>query len=102
MWFSSRKTRCNTRGLRRPFLQAASDLITARRREQTLVERHAEARMPLEMAEFRAVAYRDRVNGYEHLALVLGQVNSGPPPLSAIPDDTAVEQTPPGGHVLAS
>lgn len=60
---------------------AISDLIEARRACQTLVERHAEARMPLEPAEFRAIAYRDRIEGYEHVALVLGRVRGGDPPL---------------------
>ncbi len=60
---------------------AISDLITARRQSQTLVERGAEARMPLQAGEFRAIAYRDHVNGYEHLALMLGSVAGGEPPL---------------------
>jgi 3,4-dihydroxy 2-butanone 4-phosphate synthase/GTP cyclohydrolase II len=60
---------------------AISDLITARRQRQTLVERGAEARMPLAAGEFRAIAYRDHVNGYEHLALVLGAVPGDEPPL---------------------
>jgi 3,4-dihydroxy 2-butanone 4-phosphate synthase/GTP cyclohydrolase II len=60
---------------------AISDLIEARRSSQALVERQAEARLPLEQGEFRAVAFRDHVNGYEHLALVLGDLVGSTPPL---------------------
>jgi len=38
------------------------------------VERIAEARMPTRHGEFRAVGYRDKVNGHEHLALIHGDV----------------------------
>src|SRR5260370_29293335 len=53
MWFSSRKTRCNTRGLRRPFLQAASDLLTARARRRS--PDRARARPRLEGLEDRCL-----------------------------------------------
>jgi 3,4-dihydroxy 2-butanone 4-phosphate synthase/GTP cyclohydrolase II len=58
---------------------AISDLIAARRRHQTIVERAGEARLPLASATFRAIAYHDRVEGHEHLALVLGEVTGGRP-----------------------
>jgi 3,4-dihydroxy 2-butanone 4-phosphate synthase/GTP cyclohydrolase II len=60
---------------------AVSDLISARRASHVVVERRGEARMPLAQAEFRAIAYRDHINGYEHLALVLGELGGDPAPL---------------------
>src|SRR5437588_12907295 len=53
MWFSSRKTRWNTRGLRRPCLQAASDLLTARARRRS--PDRARARPRLEGLEDRCL-----------------------------------------------
>jgi 3,4-dihydroxy 2-butanone 4-phosphate synthase/GTP cyclohydrolase II len=37
--------------------------------------------MPLAEAEFQAVAYRDLIEGREHIALTLGRLAGGPPPL---------------------
>jgi 3,4-dihydroxy 2-butanone 4-phosphate synthase/GTP cyclohydrolase II len=51
-----------------------ADLIRHRRSTERLVERIASAAMPTTVAEFRAVAYRDTLEGTEHLALVLGDV----------------------------
>jgi 3,4-dihydroxy 2-butanone 4-phosphate synthase/GTP cyclohydrolase II len=53
---------------------AISDLIAYRRRREQLVVRVSEARLPLGDAEFTAIAYRDLVEGIDHLALVLGDV----------------------------
>jgi 3,4-dihydroxy 2-butanone 4-phosphate synthase/GTP cyclohydrolase II len=53
---------------------AISDLIAYRRQREQLVERVAEARLPLDGAVFNAVAYRDPIEGSEHIALVLGPV----------------------------
>ena len=58
-----------------------SDLIAARRRQDPLVRREAEARLPLESAEFRVVVYRDLVHHHEHVALVLGNVGGQDRPL---------------------
>jgi 3,4-dihydroxy 2-butanone 4-phosphate synthase/GTP cyclohydrolase II len=54
---------------------AISDLIAFRRQREQLVVRVSEARLPLEGAEFTAVAYNELVDGHEHLALVLGDVS---------------------------
>ena len=51
---------------------AISDLIAYRQSRERLVARVSEARLPLAGAEFRAVAFRDLLDGREHLALVLG------------------------------
>ena len=55
---------------------AISDLIAYRRERERLVTRVSEARLPLEGAEFTAIAYRDAIGGEEHLALVLGDVHA--------------------------
>jgi 3,4-dihydroxy 2-butanone 4-phosphate synthase/GTP cyclohydrolase II len=53
---------------------AISDLIAYRREREQLVRRVSEARLPLEGADFTAIAYDDDIEGHEHLALVLGEV----------------------------
>lgn len=60
-----------------PMLSIAA-LIAYRRRHERLVERTAEAHLPTPFGVFRAVLYRNRVDGREHLALVLGDPASGP------------------------
>jgi 3,4-dihydroxy 2-butanone 4-phosphate synthase / GTP cyclohydrolase II len=54
-----------------------ADLIAYRRRHETLVTLVAETRLPTEHGEFRAYAYRDHVDGVEHVALVAGEVGDG-------------------------
>ncbi|HSM02650.1 MAG TPA: bifunctional 3,4-dihydroxy-2-butanone-4-phosphate synthase/GTP cyclohydrolase II [Acidimicrobiia bacterium] len=51
-----------------------ADLISHRRHREQLVERIAEARIPTEQGEFRAVGYRSTLDGTQHLALVKGDV----------------------------
>lgn len=54
-----------------------ADLVAYRLREDTLVKREAEARVPTEHAgEFRAVVYSNSVDKLEHLALVKGDIAS--------------------------
>jgi 3,4-dihydroxy 2-butanone 4-phosphate synthase/GTP cyclohydrolase II len=54
-----------------------ADLVAYRLREDTLVKREAEARVPTEHAgEFRAVVYSNSVDKLEHLALVKGDIGS--------------------------
>ncbi|MBL4901740.1 MAG: bifunctional 3,4-dihydroxy-2-butanone-4-phosphate synthase/GTP cyclohydrolase II [Desulfocapsa sp.] len=53
-----------------------ADLVAYRLREDVLVHRAAEARIPTEHAgEFNAVVYRNDVDKFEHLALVKGEIN---------------------------
>jgi 3,4-dihydroxy 2-butanone 4-phosphate synthase/GTP cyclohydrolase II len=54
-----------------------ADLIAYRRRHEKQVERVAEARIPTEFGEFRAIGYRSTVVPGEHLALVYGQIGDG-------------------------
>lgn len=53
-----------------------ADLVAYRLREDMLVQRASEARIPTEHAgEFKAVVYTNDVDGYEHLALVKGDID---------------------------
>jgi 3,4-dihydroxy 2-butanone 4-phosphate synthase/GTP cyclohydrolase II len=56
-----------------PVLEIA-DLVRYRRATERLVEAVGSAAMPTEFGVFRATAYRNTVDGTEHLALVMGDV----------------------------
>jgi 3,4-dihydroxy 2-butanone 4-phosphate synthase/GTP cyclohydrolase II len=49
------------------------DLIRYRVQNEKTVERVAESRFPTEFGEFRLIAFRDRIDGQDHLALVRGE-----------------------------
>ena len=50
------------------------DLVEYRRRTEKLVERTASVRLPTECGEFTGVAFREKLTGKHHLALVRGDV----------------------------
>jgi 3,4-dihydroxy 2-butanone 4-phosphate synthase / GTP cyclohydrolase II len=52
-----------------------ADLVEYRRRHEKLVERGAEVRLPTRYGEFTAVAFREKLSGKTHVALVLGAVD---------------------------
>ncbi len=53
-----------------------ADLVAYRLREDTLVKREAEARVPTDHAgEFRAVVYSNSVDRLEHIALIKGDIS---------------------------
>lgn len=52
-----------------------ADLVEYRRRTEKLVERGAAVRLPTEFGEFNAVAFREKLSGKTHLALVRGDVD---------------------------
>ncbi|MBV9594919.1 MAG: bifunctional 3,4-dihydroxy-2-butanone-4-phosphate synthase/GTP cyclohydrolase II [Actinobacteria bacterium] len=54
-----------------------ADLIAYRRRFDKLVERIAEARVPLRYGEFTAVGYASSYDNREHVAFVFGDVGDG-------------------------
>jgi 3,4-dihydroxy 2-butanone 4-phosphate synthase / GTP cyclohydrolase II len=56
-----------------------ADIIEHRLRNETMVQRIAEARLPTAYGEFRAVVYRNLVDHTEHLVLVMGHVDPGKP-----------------------
>ena len=52
-----------------------ADLVEYRRRTEKLVERTAQVHLPTEYGEFVAIAYREKLTGRPHLALVRGDVD---------------------------
>jgi 3,4-dihydroxy 2-butanone 4-phosphate synthase/GTP cyclohydrolase II len=58
-------------------LISIADLIEYRRRTERLIARIAEARLPTEHGEFRAVGFRATNDGTEHIALVCGDIGDG-------------------------
>lgn len=54
-----------------------ADLIAFISRTESHVERVADAQLPTEYAIFKAVGYRDTIDGQEHVALVLGEIGEG-------------------------
>ena len=62
-------------------LISIADLIRYRRRHEKLVEHFASARIPTKYGDFTAHAYRSTLDGDEHVAYVLGDLNSVEAPL---------------------
>ncbi|MGH3328443.1 MAG: bifunctional 3,4-dihydroxy-2-butanone-4-phosphate synthase/GTP cyclohydrolase II [Streptomycetales bacterium] len=54
-----------------------ADLIAYRGRTERTVERVAETRLPTREGVFRALGYRSRIDGVEHVALVCGELGGG-------------------------
>ena len=54
-----------------------ADLVAHRLRNERLVHRVAEARLPTDLGEFRIIGYRNDVDAHEHVALVFGDVGTG-------------------------
>ena len=63
---------CGQHGLK---LVTVADLVEYRRRHEKLVERGASVRLPTEHGEFAAIAFREKLSGKTHLALVMGEVD---------------------------
>jgi 3,4-dihydroxy 2-butanone 4-phosphate synthase/GTP cyclohydrolase II len=58
-----------------------ADLITYRRRNEKLVEKVAEAKLPTKYGDFAVIAYRSKVDTDEHVALVRGDISGDKPVL---------------------
>ncbi len=58
-----------------------ADLITYRRRHEKLVKRVAEAKLPTRYGEFRIIAYKSDMDADQHVALVMGDIESDEPVL---------------------
>jgi len=54
-----------------------ADLISYIRHTERHVDRVAETRLPIELGVFRAVGYRSRLDGVEHVAMVYGDIGDG-------------------------
>jgi 3,4-dihydroxy 2-butanone 4-phosphate synthase / GTP cyclohydrolase II len=63
---------CERHGIK---LVTVSDLIEYRRRTEKLVERMTTVRLPTLYGEFTAVAFREKLTGKHHVALVRGDVD---------------------------
>jgi 3,4-dihydroxy 2-butanone 4-phosphate synthase/GTP cyclohydrolase II len=63
---------CERHGLK---MITVADLVEYRRRHEKLVERGAAVKLPTEFGEFTAVAFREKLNGKTHVALVKGEVD---------------------------
>lgn len=61
-----------------------AQIIAYRRRNETLIERVAEARLPSKYGEFKIIAYRSSVDPGEHIALTIGEWRNGDPVLTRI------------------
>jgi 3,4-dihydroxy 2-butanone 4-phosphate synthase/GTP cyclohydrolase II len=62
---------CREHGLK---LVTVADIIEYRRRTEKLVERVTSVRLPTAYGEFAAIAFREKLTGKHHLALVRGEV----------------------------
>jgi len=56
-----------------------ADIIEYRLRNETMVQRIAEAKLPTAYGEFTAIVFRTLVDFTEHLALVMGDINPNRP-----------------------
>lgn len=65
---------CDEHGL---VLVSIADLIRYRRRIESHVSRVVEVPLPTEFGDFRAVAYRNDLDGSEHVAMVAGDIGDG-------------------------
>jgi 3,4-dihydroxy 2-butanone 4-phosphate synthase / GTP cyclohydrolase II len=63
---------CERHGIK---LITVADLIEYRRRNEKLVERTTSVRLPTAYGEFQALAFREKLSGKHHLALVKGEVD---------------------------
>jgi 3,4-dihydroxy 2-butanone 4-phosphate synthase / GTP cyclohydrolase II len=55
-----------------------AQIVAYRLANERLVRRVAEASLPTEFGEFRVIAFENQVDGYEHLALVAGDIDGKP------------------------
>src|SRR5436305_5602202 len=62
---------CERHGLK---MITVADLIEYRRRHEKLVERMTSVRLPTAYGEFTAIAFREKLTGKHHVALVRGKV----------------------------
>jgi 3,4-dihydroxy 2-butanone 4-phosphate synthase/GTP cyclohydrolase II len=63
---------CDRHGLN---MVTVAQLVEYRRRTEKLVERTASVRLPTEFGEFTGIAFREKLTGKHHLALVRGDVD---------------------------
>ncbi len=62
-------------------LISIKDLIHYRSEKEQLIRREVEVRLPTDFGEFRAVAYSNKIDDKEHVALVKGEIDPDQPVL---------------------
>jgi 3,4-dihydroxy 2-butanone 4-phosphate synthase / GTP cyclohydrolase II len=60
---------------------SVADLIAYRYRHERLVSKVAEAKLPTQFGDFKVIAYRSNTDPTEHVAVVMGNVNTEEPVL---------------------
>lgn len=58
-----------------------TDLIQYRRKNEKLIRKAAQAKMPTEFGEFKIVAYENAISGEHHIALVRGDIENPDSPV---------------------
>lgn len=61
-----------------------ADLIEYRLRNESLVQRTANAKLPTRYGEFHIYGYENKLNGDHHVALVMGDISDGEPVLCRV------------------
>ena len=69
---------CRRHGLK---LVTVADVIRYRMQHERFVQKMAESVLPTRYGEFRMIAYSSAIDREVHVALVLGDLGEGPPPL---------------------
>ncbi len=72
------------------------DLIAYRLKQESMVERGVEVNMPTEFGHFRMIAFRQKSNGLEHMALIKGEWDEEEPLLVRVHSSCAT------GDILGS
>lgn len=62
-------------------LVSIADVVRHRRKSEILVEHMGVARVPTKHGDFQCHAYRSVLDGVDHIAFVMGDVDGGDPPL---------------------
>ena len=60
---------------------SVADLVAYRRRHETLVTREGEVALPTDYGTFRLFMYHSKLDQQDHLALVMGDLGEGDPPV---------------------
>lgn len=61
-----------------------ADLIQYRLRNESLVQRTANAKLPTKYGDFHIYGYENKLNGDHHVALVMGDISDGEPVLCRV------------------
>lgn len=61
-----------------------ADLVAYRRKEEKLIERVVEIKMPTKYGNFRMYGFINKLNGEHHVALVMGDINEDKPILTRV------------------